>query len=245
MQFLILAASLLVGLGLIVYWFVNADPAKIRTSAKWFGIGLLAVLVIALIFFRRFDWLFYAALVGLPVIMRAGALFRRFRNTVKMARGPATGQSSSVRTETLAVSLDHDSGAMDGEVLRGRFAGAQLSSLSLNDLLELLAECSRNDPQSVAVLESYLDAAHGPDWRERAEDAGGADSDGTRGRTASGSGRMSREQALEILGLEEGADTAAIRDAHRRLMMVNHPDRGGSDFLAAQINEAKDILLGS
>lgn len=240
MQFLILGGSLLVGFGLIGYWFINTDPAKIRASVKWVGLGLLGLLVIALIFFRRFDWLMYAGLVGLPVLMRAGALFRRFRNAVKMARGPASGQSSAVRTETLAVSLDHDSGAMDGEVLRGRFAGLQLSALSFEDVLELLTDCARNDPQSVAVLESYLDAAHGPDWREQAGEAGGDTQD-----RGAGSGPMSREQALEILGLEEGADKAAIREAHRRLMMVNHPDRGGSDYLAAQINEAKDILLGS
>ncbi|WP_323794722.1 hypothetical protein [Nisaea sp.] len=245
MQFLILGSSLLVGFGLIGYWFINADPAKIRATAKWFGLGLLGVLVMALIFFRRFDWLMYAGLVGLPVLMRAGALFRRFRNAVKMARGPAAGQSSAVRTETLAVSLDHDSGAMDGEVLRGRFAGMQLSALTFDDVLELLADCARNDPKSVAVLESYLAAAHGPDWQERAGEAAGANND-TRSRRASpGSGVMSREQALEVLGLEEGADKAAIREAHRRLMMVNHPDRGGSDYLAAQINEAKDVLLGS
>ncbi|MEO9900661.1 DnaJ domain-containing protein [Nisaea sp.] len=241
MQFLILGASLLVGLGMIGYWFVNADPAKIRVTAKWIGLGLLAVLVIALIFFRRFDWLMYAGLVVLPFLMRAGALFRRFRNTVKMARGPAPGQSSAVRTETLSVSLDHDSGAIEGEVLRGRFAGMQLSALSFDDVLELLADCSKNDPQSVAILESYLDAAHGRDWQERA----GANTSAGDGRASSGSGAMSKEQALEILGLENGADEAAIREAHRRLMMANHPDRGGSDYLAAQINEAKDVLLGS
>ena len=241
MQFLILGASLLVGLGLIGYWFINADPAKIRVTAKWVGIGLLGLLVIALIFFRRFDWLFYAAAIGFPFLIRAGAIFRRFRNAVKMARGPASGQSSAVRTETLAVSLDHDSGRMDGEVLRGRFAGQLLSALSLDDLLELLADCVRQDPQSVAVLESYLDGVHGESWRERADQAGNDRSSGVARR----SGGLSREQALEILGLKEGADEAAIREAHRRLMMVNHPDRGGSDYLAAQINEAKDVLLGS
>ena len=244
MQFLILGSSLLVGFGLIGYWFINTDPAKIRTTAKWVGLGLLGLLVVALIFFRRFEWLMYAGLVGLPVLMRAGTLFRRFRNAVKMARGPASGQSSAVRTETLAVSLDHDSGAMDGEVLRGRFAGMQLSALSIDEVLELLADCTRNDPQSVAVLESYLDAAHGPDWREQADEAMG-DARGRGEGASSGSGAMSREQALEVLGLEQGADKAAIREAHRRLMMVNHPDRGGSDYLAARINEAKDVLLGS
>lgn len=241
MQFLILGASVAVGLGLIGYWFLNADPAKIRSTAKWLLIVLAALAVIALIFFRRFDWLFYAGVVGLPFLLRAGALFRRVRNAVKTARGPSSGQSSSVRTATLAMTLDHDTGGIDGEVLRGRFSGAPLSELSLGELLELLEDCSRNDPQSVAVLESYLDSAHGPDWRAEAEEMSGAGHHASPG----ASGPMTRARALEILSLEEGADETAIREAHRRLMMINHPDRGGSDFLAAQINEAKDVLLGS
>ena len=241
MQFLILGSSLLIGLGMIGYWFLNADPAKIRAVAKWGGLGLLAILFITLIFFRKFDWLMYAGMVMLPFLMRAGALFRRFRNTVKMARGPAPGQSSAVRTETLSVSLDHDSGAIEGEVLRGRFSGRPLSALSFDEVLELLADCTQNDPQSIAVLESYLEAAYGRDWQERA----GANAGAGHGRTSSGSGAMSRAQALAILGLEEGAGEAAIREAHRRLMMANHPDRCGSSYLAAQINQAKDVLLGS
>lgn len=240
MQFLILGASLVVGFGLIGYWFMNADPAKIRQTAKWLGLTLLGFAIVSLIFFRRFDWLMYAGVVGLPFLLRAGALFRRFRNAVKTARGPSSGQSSSVRTATLAMTLDHDSGGIDGEVLRGRFAGAPLSQLSFSELLELLEDCSRNDPQSVAVLESYLDAAHGADWRASAASASGAQDN-----HRDSSGNMTRARALDVLGLEEGADEAAIREAHRRLMMANHPDRGGSGYLAAQINEAKDVLLGS
>jgi hypothetical protein len=54
---------------------------------------------------------------------------------------------------------------------------------------------------------------------------------------------MSRAEALKVLGLEEGATVADIRAAHRRLIQQIHPDKGGTDYLAAKINEAKDVLL--
>ena len=55
---------------------------------------------------------------------------------------------------------------------------------------------------------------------------------------------MSREEALKVLGLGAGASEDDIREAHRRLILQNHPDRGGSDYLASKTNEAKDVLLG-
>lgn len=56
--------------------------------------------------------------------------------------------------------------------------------------------------------------------------------------------RMSREEAYQVLGLVPGASEADIRAAHRRLMRAAHPDAGGSDWLAARVNEARDVLLG-
>jgi hypothetical protein len=147
----------------------------------------------------------------------------------------SAGQTSRLVTEYLEVELDHDTGEIRGRVLKGRFAGRQLEQLAPIDMAHLWQDCRFADPQSAQVLEAYLDRAH-PSWRD--------DLDRTDGGPAFGSsGPMTREQALEVLGLEPGASEEDIRRAHRELMLKMHPDRGGSTFLAAKINEAKDVLL--
>ena len=144
------------------------------------------------------------------------------------------GQSSRIVTDHLEVELDHDSGRIQGRVLKGFFAGRDLESLAPVEMAHLWQDCRFADPQSAQILETYLDHAH-PTWRE---DMARSDGDRTVG------GTMTREQALDILGLGHGATEDDIRRAHRELMMKLHPDRGGSTFLAAKINEAKDVLLG-
>jgi DnaJ-domain-containing protein 1 len=131
--------------------------------------------------------------------------------------------------------LDHDSGALSGRVLEGRYQGRTLGDLTLEQLLELLSECTV-DPQSTNLLEAYLDREHGPDWRE-AQPAGAQRPDPVP------DGQMSRAEAYEILGLQPGAEKQEILAAHRRLMQKLHPDRGGSTYLAAKINKAKELLL--
>ncbi|MEZ5906713.1 MAG: DnaJ domain-containing protein [Geminicoccaceae bacterium] len=116
---------------------------------------------------------------------------------------------------------------------QGRFAGRELAALSQGELLDLLAEAGISDPQSSSLLEAYLDRRF-PDWREAERE----------GPAAAGSAGMGEQEALEILGLQKGAGPDAIKEAHRRLMTKVHPDSGGSNFLAAQINRAKDLLLG-
>jgi hypothetical protein len=56
-------------------------------------------------------------------------------------------------------------------------------------------------------------------------------------------GRMSKSEALEVLGLESGATETDIKQAHKKLMFKMHPDKGGTPFFASQLNEAKDTLL--
>jgi DnaJ-domain-containing protein 1 len=132
--------------------------------------------------------------------------------------------------------LDHATGDLDGEVLRGRFAGRSLGLMGLAELLELLASCQRDDPRSVALIETYLDRRQ-PDWRDDVE--GGPQDHAA----SSGGGEMDQATAWSVLGLEPGASEEEIKTAHRRLMTKLHPDHGGSSYLAAQLNQAKDLLL--
>lgn len=146
------------------------------------------------------------------------------------------GQRSRVATSMLAMELDHDTGRMDGEVLAGPLKGKQLSALSEAELRSLHRLCGNAADQSLALFEAWLDRSK-PDWRRDWGQAAGG------GAAAAGGGAMSREEAFAVLGLKSGAGAADIRAAHRRLMKEFHPDRGGSDYLAAKINQAKDVLL--
>lgn len=239
LHLLVLGVCVAAGLALLGYWLLNAEPAKLRRALKWTLILGGAGALIAMLARGNLHFLWSAALLALPLLLRWRALAQRFRNAAKTAAGPSPGQTSSVRAAFLEMTLDHDTGAMAGSVTQGRHAGRRLGDMGLEDLLDLLAECA-GDPQSARLLESYIDRAHGEEWR-----SGGGGAAGGGAGAAAGAGPMTRAQALEILGLEEGAGEAEVRDAHRRLMLANHPDRGGSTFLAAQINRAKEVLLGA
>jgi hypothetical protein len=145
----------------------------------------------------------------------------------------STGQTSQVRSEFVEMELDHDTGAMRGRILKGRMAGVTLGALDMAALMSLLLEI---DEESRALLMAYLDRRE-PSWREHA-DAGTA-----AGSRDVDSGKMTEEEAYQILGVQPGASAADIGRAHRALMKKLHPDQGGSTYLAARVNQAKDILL--
>jgi len=150
------------------------------------------------------------------------------------------GQTSHVETERLEMELDHDSGYMDGKVLSGRFAGRALSSLSDREAIELYNDFAADRLKEASLMEAYLDWRIAG-WREKAEDAAEASA----GRARSRGARMSPDEARAVLEVGLDASEDDIRQAHRRLMMKMHPDHGGSTYLAARINEAKEVLLGS
>jgi DnaJ domain len=189
---------------------------------------------------------------AIPVLLAVAAFLfvitfgRRFGLQMGPLNGPfrasrkSPGQKSGVRTEALQMELDHDSGRMEGRCLRGQFAGRALSSLSHDELLQLLEELRATDPQGALLIEAYLDR-RSRRWRDRRSD------DAARGEPRQPRrphGRMTSKEAYDVLGLEPGAKREAIRAAHRRLMMKLHPDQGGSTYLASSINEAKEVLLG-
>lgn len=237
LHLLVLGVCVAAGLFLAGYWLLNAEPAKVRAILKWVVITILAVGIVAVVVRGNPNYLWTAALFLLPALMRWRGLVRYFKNAAKTVAGPSPGHNTSVRTEFLEMTLDHDTGAMSGAVIAGQHKGRQLGKMSLDDLLNLLGECHK-DPQSEQILESFIDRAHGDDWRFTQQRQGkNANGPSPQGST------MSQVQALEILGLNDGATHQEIRDAHKRLMMANHPDRGGSTYLAAQINQAKEVLL--
>ncbi|HEX4893418.1 MAG TPA: DnaJ domain-containing protein [Hyphomicrobiaceae bacterium] len=147
----------------------------------------------------------------------------------------ASGRVSKVVTDHLEMELDHDTGEMRGRVLKGFFANRQIQTLRPVELAHLWQDCRFVDPQSAQLVEAYLDRIH-PSWRE---DMARQDAESPKGPD----GKMTREEALEILGLTTAATEDDIRHAHRDLMLKVHPDRGGSTYLAAKINEAKNVAL--
>jgi hypothetical protein len=171
-----------------------------------------------------------------PYLVRYLPLLHELWSRRAASAGPSARKAdgSTVNTRFVRMHLDHATGEISGEVLEGAFAGKKLSQLSRDDLMELYAECTA-DSESARLVKTYLDRLYGDTWsHERRSTERG-----------SNEGKMRPEEALDVLGLSPAASKREIIDAHRRLMQKFHPDRGGSDYLASKINQAKTVLLSS
>ena len=237
---LIAGAIAVITLYLLLQMFRSANPAVLARTIK-FGGGVVALAVAAFTGLRGELavaiplGIFGAGLLGWTPLANAG-----FGNIGGLFGGGATrpaGQASRVRSQFLDMRLDHDSGQLAGQIVAGPHAGRDLQEF---DLAGLLAMAPAFDAESVALLESYLDRRF-PAWRENAHDtAAGGRREESR---AASSGKMTAEEAYQILGVKPGAGREEISRAHRGLMKKLHPDQGGSTYLAARVNEAKDTLL--
>ena len=249
MNWLILGTALFAGVILLLRWFIGAEPKIIFRMLKWTGLVLAVLFAVMLLLSGRLAWL-WVALVGLlPWVSRLRMLGRFMR----AARGPSKGRQSEVKTKFVIMRLDHDTGDMDGEVVLGPFTGQFLSNLSRDDVISMWRSAA-SDPQSASVLEAYLDRVHGSRAGPTGEGptsgrstSGGSSGWGSRrsqsGPKSQGGGSMGVDEAYRILGLDTSATEAEIKRCHKDLMKKNHPDHGGSDYLASKINEAKELLL--
>jgi hypothetical protein len=227
--------TLLLGLAvLLLFLFLartiaSSDPKKLvkilRTSG---GIGSFALAVL-LAFRGQFALAVPLAFFGATLLTWIQAPASWTQRTQRK-----TGQVSRVRAQFVEMELDHDSGEMRGRVLKGKFENVPLDALDPPALLKLREEF---DAESRALLEAYLDRRM-PGWREDVQEDPGLGS-----REPPRHGPMTEEEAHQILGLEPGASGAEVRRAHRSLMKKLHPDQGGSTYLAARVNEAKEVLL--
>lgn len=234
-------------LGILVLlgrWFATAQPRHILHAAKI--VGLIAILagMALLVLSGRLAWALAAIPAAAVWVLRfysVAQIMRRVwvstRNWTRMSGGAPSGRTSAVETAMLRVTLDHDSGEMAGLVTKGAFEGRELFTLDDGDMDRLLAECRSHDAESAQVLEAYLDRMR-PGWR-----ASDSAENSQKSAASFTEGAMDEAEALRILGLGENADAAAVKAAHRRLMAALHPDHGGSTYLAAKINQAKDVLL--
>lgn len=233
--------TLLVIVLTVVAWvWLRSQPASQRKPAiikltLIVGIGLVLVMAVT----GRLHFLFALLAFLYPLLRRV--LPSILTGNLPGGGQAKTGNQSRVASDILEMSLDHDSGTMSGNVLKGPMAGRALSDLSESEFLELLQYCRMEDEDSARLLETYLDRRFGDSWRaDDQSDTVGSES----GRQSWAGGPLTESEALDILGLEPGASEEEIIQAHRRMMQKMHPDRGGSNYLAARINEAKERLLG-
>lgn len=228
-------AVLLVGLW-VLGRYTGGDPRKIAEALRRYGkqgagvvmLGFCALMAV------RGNWMAVAVLAPIGLgLLKAGP----------WAAGPwaqnsrkSSGQTSTVRSAFFEMTLDHDTGLMRGRVTAGDYVGQELDQLDEAALGTLLREVAA-DPDSVSLLEAYLDRRFPGRRPDLEQDAGPRESGPGRTQT------MTEQEAYEVLGLEAGASTDEIRAAHRSLMKRLHPDQGGSTWLAARVNLAKDVLL--
>jgi len=228
--------KLLLLLGLIVavwYWwsYQKRLPQAQRRGFLWKS-GFWAVLGISilLVYTGRMHWLGAGLAALVPLVKGLIALSFRALPLVRILRRFKT-TPSQFRTRSLVVTINFSSGQMDGEILVGEHAGKQLSQLSNEQLKAFAEELKSNDRESSVLLQAYL-LRSGTQGFQGAEDF-----------KPGGFADLSKDEAYSVLGLEPGASQQDIIKAHKRLMQRLHPDRGGSDYLAAKINSAKDKLI--
>jgi len=234
-KFVFLVATLTVG------WLIYKLYFKQLLAEGKLGKIKIALIVLGLLFMimavtGRVNGIF--AVIGMRIMPLLIRFFPQIRQMLDGGSPFGAGQTSRLRSSTLIVSVEHSSGKMNGEILTGEFAGQRLSDLNSDQLATLLEYCQRQDKNAARLLLAYLARTRGGQYGNADSGAGGSTGGGTHPET-----QMSVSEASEVLGIDQNADRETIIEAHRRLMHRMHPDKGGSNYLAAKINAAKKTLI--
>jgi hypothetical protein len=234
---IILLLAIIIALALLVRRIQAMPPHKRRSGYVQLILGAAALAAIVLTAMGKMHWV-GAALTGLLVAARQTLpiLVRVFPYLQKWSRQTSApdGQHSEVKTELLRMTLDHSNGELQGEVLAGPFIDWTLDEMNREQLQALLTYCQEHDADSEQLLMSYLEQRFPNGWQHEGE---------SENNQQTSSSAIGRSEALAVLGLSEDATRDEIVAAHRSLIQKIHPDRGGNDYLAAKINEAKDFLM--
>lgn len=218
--------------GLWYWWSYQKNLAENkRKPFLWrSGFWLILALSVYLIITGRMHWLGAGIAALIPVLRtllvwgtRAGPLLRLFR---RFKTSP-----SQFRTEFLVISINFTTGSVEGEIISGDYNGKKLSELSQDELKQLSQQYKTVDKESYVLLQAYL-------FR-----SGSNNDQAYQQYNPANFNELTETEAYEILGLPNTASKDEIVKAHKRLMQRMHPDRGGSDYLAAKINAAKDQLV--
>jgi len=240
MSRIVLIVLLLGGILFWWHWQNTPDPQERKKLLQKTIIGALIVITVLLVAAGRLHWLgaVFAALLaflkqGLSLLVRLfPVLTHLYRTHAPASRSPDT---STVNTEIIEMTLDHDSGRLTGRVLAGEFRGSSLDDLDKADLTGLYSYCKQVDMDSARLLESYLAARFG-------EVPGGASDTHDRPGIASAE-EMTIREALQVLGLSGSPSEEEITRAYRKLIQQLHPDRGGNEYFAAKANLAREVLI--
>ncbi|MFL2530393.1 MAG: DnaJ domain-containing protein [Porticoccaceae bacterium] len=218
--------------GLWYWWSYQKNLAENkRKPFLWrSGFWLILALSVYLIITGRMHWLGAGIAALIPVLRtllvwgtRAGPLLRLF--------GRFKTSPSQFRTEFLVISINFTTGSVEGEIISGDYNGKKLSELSQDELKQLSQQYKTVDKESYVLLQAYL-------FR-----SGSNNDQAYQQYNPANFNELTETEAYEILGLPNTASKDEIVKAHKRLMQRMHPDRGGSDYLAAKINAAKDQLV--
>lgn len=190
--------------------------------------AVIAILIIAVLT-GRIHWLGAVAAGVLGVLKFGLGTLLRFGPVLRVLGKNKSMRNPVFTTAHIKVEFHLNDGSFSGEIISGTFAGKAIQELSEDEINTLLNEYKNSNKRSHYLL--LIASKRVSDTRFDETSANASSND------------MQIEEARMTLGLDTHFDIEAVEKAHKRLIQKLHPDRGGNDYLAARVNQARDTLL--